>query len=347
MENKNLPLTVAQQELLAKQEQLFQQQLKDLGPIDNDMAKKLAMMIANKIPYAGGIISGLIGTFWPTTEVSLWDQIKEQVEKMVDQKIAANNLLRLKSQLQGIKNNMRDYNTLTDPGQKLRAIQSIDTVIQSIVPGFTQGPPESAFSVFWGIALLHLSVRRELYDLNRDEANRKLLRNSVMLYCTYARLSLSRAYNNRMNSVSVPYESTNEPGKNSNWIIYVDMNDQGRNLFHFSNRYVGNKWNTGVLDERTTYCNTEIASQWTKLQSELQTEMKHWAFDAILLLEAEYSFTPTEGLAEVKASLDSDQVKIFEEEYYPNASLFNEPVTSRPITRTKGTPTVQLNPWHK
>lgn len=53
--------------------------------LDNDTAKKIAMLIAGKIPKAGGVLSGMIGMFWPTDEVSLWDQIKDQVEALVSQ----------------------------------------------------------------------------------------------------------------------------------------------------------------------------------------------------------------------------------------------------------------------
>ncbi|MGK4567551.1 hypothetical protein [Flavobacterium sp. 3HN19-14] len=50
--------------ILTAQEKLFREQLAAL-PIDNNTAKKIAQMVAGKIPEVGGIVSALIGVFWP------------------------------------------------------------------------------------------------------------------------------------------------------------------------------------------------------------------------------------------------------------------------------------------
>ena len=158
--------------VLTAQEKLFLQQLQGLPPLDNDMAKKIAQMVAGKIPDVGGVVAFLIGMFWPTTEVSLWDQIKEQVEKMIDQKIAAYNLQQLKGDLISIRKNISDYNQLTETSSKITKIIAIDAIITDKITKFVHGQPESAFSTFWGLALLHLTVRRELYNLQKNESNK-------------------------------------------------------------------------------------------------------------------------------------------------------------------------------
>src|ERR1700743_2955500 len=95
--------------------------------IDNNTARSIAIAVASKLPKVGGVLSFLMGQFWPTDEVSIWDQIKEQVEAMIDQKIAANNLAKLRKDLKGVQINLKNYQKLTDKTQKQTALQSTNT----------------------------------------------------------------------------------------------------------------------------------------------------------------------------------------------------------------------------
>jgi len=335
--NEDTILPETKKVILTAQEKLFRQQLKALGPIDNDTAKKIAQMIAGKIPEVGGIVSALIGIFWPNTEVSLWDQIKEQVEKMVDQKIAENNLQQLKDTLLGIHNAVSDYNELTDTVQRLQSLQAIDTIITSKVPSFVHGKPESAFSTFWGLALLHLTIRREIYNLRQDEANKKLLKNSVMVYCTFARVAFSRIYNDRINTVTLSATCENEPGKVSNLHIDVELRHSGGGLVSFHKLYRRGEWNDALINERTNYFNIELPKAWDNMVNGTKSDLNNWAFDAILLLEKEFPHTTQDGLKEIQKVLSDTEYKTFEQEYYPNESIYNSPVTSRTIIKTKDT----------
>ena len=39
-------------------------------------------------PVVGGILSGLVGIFWPSSGVDIWAEIKEKVEALINQKIS-------------------------------------------------------------------------------------------------------------------------------------------------------------------------------------------------------------------------------------------------------------------
>ncbi len=41
-----------------------------------------------KIPEVGGIIAGLVGILWPASKEDIWGQIKDQVEALIDKKLA-------------------------------------------------------------------------------------------------------------------------------------------------------------------------------------------------------------------------------------------------------------------
>ncbi len=56
------------------------------------------------IPEAGEILSALVDIFWPETEVDVWDEVKEQVETLIDQKIGAFAYQQVNDDLAGLKN---------------------------------------------------------------------------------------------------------------------------------------------------------------------------------------------------------------------------------------------------
>lgn len=56
----------------------------------NDDAKIMVTSIIEMIPEAGDILGGLLDIFWPSSGENVWDQIRANVEALVDQKIAEN-----------------------------------------------------------------------------------------------------------------------------------------------------------------------------------------------------------------------------------------------------------------
>jgi hypothetical protein len=326
--------------------------LQAIPQLDNDTAKKIALMVSGKIPYIGGALSEFIDIFWPTTEVSLWDQIKDQVETMVNQKISEYNLKQLELTLQGVRLSVSTYPTITDPRQKLSALVAIEKNIETVLPKFLSGEPASNFSCFWGIALLHMTIRRELCDIvknSNDHANEQLLKKYATLYCSYARTCLSRIYNDRISQIEVLASSDNEPGKHSNWRIDVTMTDKktGAMLYEFHKHYRGKEWNNKVLDDQTIASNNEISKKWDELVSLIQKDISDWGFDAVKLLEKEYPFTHATGLAGLKTAMTLDDYKTYEDKYYPSSSIYNDPETTKPKQQTATKPVVQLNPFKK
>ncbi|MDF2433690.1 MAG: hypothetical protein JWP44_3321 [Mucilaginibacter sp.] len=317
-----------------------------LYQIDNNTARTIAMAIAGKIPQVGGVLSFLMGFFWPTDEVSIWDQIKAQVEAMVDQKIAENNLAKLRKDLKGIQINLKNYQRLTDKTQKQSALQAINTTIEAMVPSFLSGDISSGFSCFWGIALLHLAVKKELWELYRDQPNETLLRESTILYCKFGRVALSNIYNSLMDKVIISVHTANEPGKASNWEIDVRMKDKGTEIFEYRRYFRHKEWNNQVLDKCTIECNDGIVPRWTAIETRTQKDLSDWAYDAIRELEKEYTFTEKAALDQVKDSMEEGDYNIFLKKYYPSFSIYNNPETKEPLKKTKD-PRVKLNPFKK
>ncbi|XP_074025307.1 uncharacterized protein [Leptinotarsa decemlineata] len=58
----------------------------DLNIDINALAKKLVVFGVSQIPDVGVYLSPLIGFFWPDSKPNVWDQVKDQVEKMIDTK---------------------------------------------------------------------------------------------------------------------------------------------------------------------------------------------------------------------------------------------------------------------
>ena len=84
-----------------------------ITPDWNKIAETVTQMAVSKIPDVGPVLSGLIGLFWPQPSVSIWSEIEGQVEALVDQAIAQNNLLHMQEALQGIKLNLSNYKNMT------------------------------------------------------------------------------------------------------------------------------------------------------------------------------------------------------------------------------------------
>ena len=315
--------------------------------IDNNTARSIAIAVASKLPKVGGVLSFLMGQFWPTDEVSIWDQIKEQVEAMIDQKIAANNLAKLRKDLKGVQINLKNYQKLTDKTQKQTALQSINTTIEAMIPSFLSGDISSGFSCFWGIALLHLGVRKELWELYQDEPNKTLLRESVILYCKFGRAALANIYNGQMNKVVIDAKSENEPGKISNWRIDVRVIDNDDKLvYDYHKHFRGKEWDEGVLNRCTIECNNGIAPKWAAIETRTQKDLSDWAYDAILELEKEYIYTEKAGLDQIKEAMESDDYDIFAKKYYPAHNRYSNPDTTEP-KKTVQNPNVELNPFKK
>ncbi|WP_026632766.1 insecticidal delta-endotoxin Cry8Ea1 family protein [Dyadobacter alkalitolerans] len=75
----------------------------------NDDSKIAVMTGLNMIPVAGEILSALVDILWPVDKPNVWDQIKAQVEALIDQKIAADKYQTVSEDLEGLKNVLTLY----------------------------------------------------------------------------------------------------------------------------------------------------------------------------------------------------------------------------------------------
>lgn len=80
-------------------------------PEADDITKALKAVVSvglNEVPVVGAMLSGLLDLFWPGGEDSVWDSIKEKVERLVEEKIgeetANANRLRLKGICEALQN---------------------------------------------------------------------------------------------------------------------------------------------------------------------------------------------------------------------------------------------------
>lgn len=296
----------------------------------------VAQAVAGKVPYVGGLLSGLIGIFWPSDQPDIWDMIKAQVQTLVEQDIAQNNLDQLQLTLQGLKDEINAYLVLTDPIEKQEKLVSIDTTIVAAVPTFLNGDPARGFSCFWGMALLHICVRHDLCQLFGDGGgNQALYQEAVMAYCSFAEVALGCLYNNRMGEVAMSCMSTNVPGKASEWRIDVTMTDgaNGGTLFNYSKFYRSGQWNNGVLDQDTTQCNQGIQAAWDPLAASVQTSFANLAGNAVQTMQAAVPRAPGQGEQLLQSMMDTAEYNTYSTQYVPYGLA------------PKQAPLVQLNPF--
>ncbi|WP_233840516.1 insecticidal delta-endotoxin Cry8Ea1 family protein [Dyella sp. 2HG41-7] len=83
----------------------------DTQPLQNleEDIKVILCTGLSKIPYAGAWISALIGLLWPLHQPSLWDQIKDQVAKLIDDKIESFYENELRQTIAGLRDIIGNY----------------------------------------------------------------------------------------------------------------------------------------------------------------------------------------------------------------------------------------------
>ena len=299
----------------------------------NAIGKVVAQSVSGKVPVIGGLLSGLIGLFWPTSGPDIWDEIKAKVEALVSQDISENNLNELKLTLQGLKDDLNDYLILTSKDEKKEKLIAIDTVIVSNVPRFLNGDPDKGFSCFWGMALLHISVRHDLVQLFGGADNQTLYEESVKAYCCFGNVALPSIFNDRMRQVVVLCSSANQPGKASRWIIDVSMVDDKDNhsIYTYNKFYTNNQWTQQIFDQDTRECNAGLGSVWDTMTSQLRLNLKNLAGDAIDTMKSKYPVSSDEGLVLLQKIMDNQEYDDFKNKYIPSSK--NVP----------GKPAVELN----
>ncbi len=127
----------------------------------SDIAKSLVETAAGQIPYVGGMISSLVDYIWPAKKETLWDQIKDQVENMIDQKILAFELQERQGEISGLKDSLKQYRDakLHEKGAILSSILAQLNTLHEKLTGSVNKHQLIPLTVVTSI--IHMSVLRE------------------------------------------------------------------------------------------------------------------------------------------------------------------------------------------
>ena len=85
---------------------------KDISGENPEINKAIRMAViagTKQIPEAGALISGLVGVLWPESGKDTWEQIKGQMEALINKKLADFKYQEVKDFLTGLKNVINDY----------------------------------------------------------------------------------------------------------------------------------------------------------------------------------------------------------------------------------------------
>ena len=75
----------------------------------NSAAKSVVRTGLGYVPVVGGILSGLVGIFWPSSSADIWAEMKEKVEALINQKISELVYKQVQDSLKGLNLVINDY----------------------------------------------------------------------------------------------------------------------------------------------------------------------------------------------------------------------------------------------
>ena len=171
-----------------------------------------------KIPVVGGLVSALFGFLWDTymPGEDVWDQIKDKVQKLVDEAISDAVYTLLKQELAGLKNALADYLASLKllPGDKVHVQQTyvaVDVVFGSIIPKF-QNPKEAwaVLPLFVYAATLHLTLLRDAAIHGSEWGNSYELTETIMAKA-HAKTIEYRAYVDEQLAIKVASVDSKSP----------------------------------------------------------------------------------------------------------------------------------------
>jgi hypothetical protein len=132
----------------------------------NDQARTVVLFGLGKIPEVGGIISGLLGALWPSSEVDVWAEIKDRVAEMISQKLSELQYKLVKENLSGLKTLLVSYR---DAVEDRRANRSISELYTSTISHFeankahfmSEGQEVPLLPLLAPMANMHLALLRD------------------------------------------------------------------------------------------------------------------------------------------------------------------------------------------
>ncbi len=131
----------------------------------NNAAKTTITTALGFVPEVGGLLSGLVSIFWPSSGEDVWSEIENQVEQLVDQKIDTLVYQTVQDDLSGLKNALADYLTAVNTGDNANISAqwiTTSTLFDAAQPHFqSSGYQVLLLPLFGQFANLELALLRD------------------------------------------------------------------------------------------------------------------------------------------------------------------------------------------
>lgn len=130
-----------------------------------DPIRDSVLSLLNLIPTAGGGVKFLVGLFWPETDGSLVDQVREYVRNIARKMIDEEYLSNLAKDMEAIRNVIKQYAQATPGADKGQWMTAMLQKLEASQPYyFDKRAPEKTLPHLLTLGSMHLSALRERYD---------------------------------------------------------------------------------------------------------------------------------------------------------------------------------------
>ena len=138
-----------------------------LGDAGDDWNNNLKLTVTTAfqlVPDVGGFVSALIDIVWPSLGESPWDQVRAQVEALMNQKLADDDYSRVTGNLGGLRNVITDYKTQAGLNVDVKAFWiAAYTDFDQYQPNFQQAGNEVLLlPLFAQFANMYLALLRDM-----------------------------------------------------------------------------------------------------------------------------------------------------------------------------------------
>ncbi len=161
------------------------------------VAEDFVNLFLSQIPEGGAVLSTFFTAFVEPAinphSAKVWDQVKDKVKKVVNTKVADQEMETLQDNLEGIQSALNDYSTITDPNDKPGKIVSIQTQIEAESCGYINASKKYSkggpLLLLPQMASLHLAIQFEVLKIKMEQNQLEIL---IGLINSYKSLAISR-----------------------------------------------------------------------------------------------------------------------------------------------------------
>ncbi|CAF1205465.1 unnamed protein product [Didymodactylos carnosus] len=165
--------------------------------------KPIAVAIVEQIPVVGGFYSFILDQLWPDGRTNYWEEVKHEVMRAIGEAIDHERLRGVELQLQGIKGNIAEVASISNPSQRCEKVTTINSLIVHIRPHFMCDDNKLAtFPYFLSLATLHIAILKSQFILRDTIDNRQLLIKYVREYVEYAHRIFPELVQHRLGKIT-------------------------------------------------------------------------------------------------------------------------------------------------